>query len=152
MRAAVYLLRGRGLPDSKSVSTKDPSCIVPAKSYVRRKSSSRWCEEFVERVPAQVQVSSSSSDRGSKLRDPSQNSPLVASKWDINETKPFDMRMTRLSTRNDGGKWMGLEICCFYIYSSFAYYYHFTTVIACIKSHIASMNKRIPYETFMLRH
>ncbi|GBM91228.1 hypothetical protein AVEN_31637-1 [Araneus ventricosus] len=38
-----------------------------------------------EGVP--TQVSSSSSDRGSKLRGPSQNSPRVASKRDVNITK-----------------------------------------------------------------
>ncbi|GBM18612.1 hypothetical protein AVEN_110279-1 [Araneus ventricosus] len=38
-----------------------------------------------ERVPSQV--SSSSSDRRSKLRGPSQNSPRVASKRDVNITK-----------------------------------------------------------------
>ncbi|GBL79053.1 hypothetical protein AVEN_48999-1 [Araneus ventricosus] len=38
-----------------------------------------------EEVPAQV--SSSLSDRGSKLRGPSQNSPRVASKRDVNITK-----------------------------------------------------------------
>ncbi|GBN56255.1 hypothetical protein AVEN_213548-1 [Araneus ventricosus] len=41
--------------------------------------------KFEEVVPAQV--SSSSSDRGSKLRGPSQNSPRVASKRDVNKTK-----------------------------------------------------------------
>ncbi|GBN30634.1 hypothetical protein AVEN_118870-1 [Araneus ventricosus] len=40
--------------------------------------------KFGEGVPAQV--SSSSSDRGSKLRGPSQNSPRVASKLDVNIT------------------------------------------------------------------
>ncbi|GBM33001.1 hypothetical protein AVEN_263495-1 [Araneus ventricosus] len=34
-----------------------------------------------------IQMSSSSSDRGSKLRGPSQNSPRVASKRDVNITK-----------------------------------------------------------------
>ncbi|GBM32619.1 hypothetical protein AVEN_8458-1 [Araneus ventricosus] len=34
-----------------------------------------------------AQVSSSSSDRGSKLRGPSQNSLRVASNWDVNITK-----------------------------------------------------------------
>ncbi|GBM76726.1 hypothetical protein AVEN_10939-1, partial [Araneus ventricosus] len=43
---------------------------------------SRWCG--VEGVP--TQVSSSSSDYGSKLQGPSQNSPRVASKQDINIT------------------------------------------------------------------
>ncbi|GBL78722.1 hypothetical protein AVEN_79155-1 [Araneus ventricosus] len=37
---------------------------------------------------APAQASSSSSDRGSKLRDPSQNSNRVASKRDVNKTKP----------------------------------------------------------------
>ncbi|GBN72378.1 hypothetical protein AVEN_76571-1 [Araneus ventricosus] len=41
--------------------------------------------KFGEGVPAQV--SSSSSDRDSKLRGPSQNSPRVASKRDVNITK-----------------------------------------------------------------
>ncbi|GBM85643.1 hypothetical protein AVEN_33358-1 [Araneus ventricosus] len=41
--------------------------------------------KFGEGVPAQV--SSSSSDCGSKLRGPSQNSPRVASKRDVNITK-----------------------------------------------------------------
>ncbi|GBM06296.1 hypothetical protein AVEN_208981-1 [Araneus ventricosus] len=44
--------------------------------------------KFEEGVPAQV--SSSSSDRGSKLRGPSQNSPRVASKRDVNITKLKD--------------------------------------------------------------
>ncbi|GBM92342.1 hypothetical protein AVEN_116794-1, partial [Araneus ventricosus] len=44
---------------------------------------------FGEGVPAQV--SSSSSDRGSKLRGPSQNNPYVASKRDANVTKPPDV-------------------------------------------------------------
>ncbi|GBN36245.1 hypothetical protein AVEN_80134-1 [Araneus ventricosus] len=35
---------------------------------------------------APAQASCPSSDYGSKLRDPSQNSPRVASKWDVNIT------------------------------------------------------------------
>ncbi|GBN03703.1 hypothetical protein AVEN_258833-1 [Araneus ventricosus] len=41
--------------------------------------------KFGEEVP--VQMPFSSSDRGSKLRGPSQNSPRVAAKWDVNITK-----------------------------------------------------------------
>ncbi|GBN26701.1 hypothetical protein AVEN_174784-1 [Araneus ventricosus] len=37
----------------------------------------------------QTQVSSTSSDRGSKLRNPSKNSLRVASKWDVNINKPL---------------------------------------------------------------
>ncbi|GBO32250.1 hypothetical protein AVEN_273488-1 [Araneus ventricosus] len=44
-----------------------------------------WRGSLERVVP--VQVSSSSSDRGSKLRGPSQNSPRVASKQDVNITK-----------------------------------------------------------------
>ncbi|GBN95834.1 hypothetical protein AVEN_268557-1 [Araneus ventricosus] len=48
-----------------------------------------------EGVPAQV--SSSSSDRGSKLLGPSQNSTRVASKWDVNKTKPNLIHYMRAS-------------------------------------------------------
>ncbi|GBN03506.1 hypothetical protein AVEN_116548-1 [Araneus ventricosus] len=57
-----------------------------AKSYVVAKRPPvgvAW--KFGEKVPAQV--SSSSSDHGSKLRGPSQNSPRVDSEWDVNITK-----------------------------------------------------------------
>ncbi|GBN42122.1 hypothetical protein AVEN_156781-1 [Araneus ventricosus] len=65
----------------KPDSIEDPSCmgILHAKSYVVAKRSIvgvTW--KFGEEVPAHV--SSSSSDRGSKLRGASQNSPCVASK------------------------------------------------------------------------
>ncbi|GBL85872.1 hypothetical protein AVEN_63195-1 [Araneus ventricosus] len=57
-----------------------PSCLVgaerPPVGVVRK---------FGEGVPAHV--SSTSSDRGSKLRGPSQNNPHVASKRDVNITK-----------------------------------------------------------------
>ncbi|GBN65780.1 hypothetical protein AVEN_17838-1 [Araneus ventricosus] len=57
-----------------------------AKSYVAAKRSpAAVARKFGEGVPAQV--SSSSSDRGSNLRGPSQNSPRVASKRDVNITK-----------------------------------------------------------------
>ncbi|GBL92689.1 hypothetical protein AVEN_119087-1 [Araneus ventricosus] len=45
----------------------------------------RTLKTSLEGMPAQVP--SSSSDRGSKLRGPSQNSPRVASKWNFNITK-----------------------------------------------------------------
>ncbi|GBO27163.1 hypothetical protein AVEN_16625-1 [Araneus ventricosus] len=55
--------------------------LLHAKSYVV----ARWCGAEVWRgMPAQV--SSSSSDRGAKLRGPSLNSPRVASKRDVNIT------------------------------------------------------------------
>ncbi|GBL87373.1 hypothetical protein AVEN_118326-1 [Araneus ventricosus] len=60
--------------------------LLYAKSYVvAKRSPVGVVRKFGEGVPAQV--SSSSSDRGSKLRGPSQNSPRVASKRDVNETK-----------------------------------------------------------------
>ncbi|GBL88461.1 hypothetical protein AVEN_159060-1 [Araneus ventricosus] len=74
---------------SKPDSTEDPPCMrapLHAKSYVgdkRPPAGVVW--KFGEGVPAQV--SSSSSDSGSKLRDPSQNIPFVASKRDANITK-----------------------------------------------------------------
>ncbi|GBL95497.1 hypothetical protein AVEN_54105-1 [Araneus ventricosus] len=53
--------------------------LLHIKSCVRGQTSSRWCNAEVWRgVPAQV--SSLSSDCGSKLRGPNQNSPRVASK------------------------------------------------------------------------
>ncbi|GBM17255.1 hypothetical protein AVEN_223794-1 [Araneus ventricosus] len=60
--------------------------LLHAKSYVVAKRPPvgvAW--KFSEGVPAQV--SSSSSDRGSKLQGPSQNSPRVASKRGVNITK-----------------------------------------------------------------
>ncbi|GBL92177.1 hypothetical protein AVEN_91518-1 [Araneus ventricosus] len=84
-------LWNRRVPGSKPDSTDDPSCMGPAARQIIRsgQTSSRWCGvawKFGEGVPAQV--SSSSSDRGSKLRGSSQNSPHVASKRDVNITKP----------------------------------------------------------------
>ncbi|GBN67211.1 hypothetical protein AVEN_249524-1, partial [Araneus ventricosus] len=56
------------------------------KSYVGGQTFFRWSAVEVWReVPAQVL--SSSSDHGSKLRGPSQNSPRVASKRDVNITQ-----------------------------------------------------------------
>ncbi|GBM07250.1 hypothetical protein AVEN_25502-1 [Araneus ventricosus] len=57
---------GRRVPGSKPNSTEDLSCIVRT-------------------LPDQV--SSSSFDRCSKFQSPSQNSPRVASKRDVNTTK-----------------------------------------------------------------
>ncbi|GBM37268.1 hypothetical protein AVEN_244950-1 [Araneus ventricosus] len=58
-----------------------------AKSYlVAKRHPAGVARKFGEGVPAQA--SSSSSDHGLKLRDPSQNSSRVASKQDVNITKP----------------------------------------------------------------
>ncbi|GBO38926.1 hypothetical protein AVEN_240257-1 [Araneus ventricosus] len=79
-------LRGRRLPGLKTDSTEDPPCMRPVVSYVvAKRSSAGVVQKFGEEVPAQV--SSSSSDRGSKLRGLSQNSSRVASKRDVNITK-----------------------------------------------------------------
>ncbi|GBL82671.1 hypothetical protein AVEN_263740-1 [Araneus ventricosus] len=69
---------------SKLDSNEDPSCIgLHTNSYVGGQTSPLWCGSLEKGVPAQA----SSSDRGSKLRGPSQNSPRVASKWDVNMAK-----------------------------------------------------------------
>ncbi|GBO15523.1 hypothetical protein AVEN_17653-1 [Araneus ventricosus] len=60
LRTSVFLLP---TPGSKIDSTEDPQCIGPA------------------------QVPYLSSDRGSILRCPSQNSPRVTTKWGVNITK-----------------------------------------------------------------
>ncbi|GBM02193.1 hypothetical protein AVEN_190610-1 [Araneus ventricosus] len=77
--------RGRRVPGSRPDSLKIRRVwgLLHAKSSVvvkRPPVGVAW--KFGEGVPAQV--SSSSSDRGSKLRGPSQNSPRVASKRDVN--------------------------------------------------------------------
>ncbi|GBN47105.1 hypothetical protein AVEN_205173-1 [Araneus ventricosus] len=54
------------------------------------------CGSLERMVP--VQVSSSSSDRGLKLRCPSQNSPRVASKRDVNVTKLITLTVPQLMT------------------------------------------------------
>ncbi|GBO03691.1 hypothetical protein AVEN_188121-1 [Araneus ventricosus] len=79
---------GRRAPGSKPASTVDPPCMGPATFQIIRsgQTPSRWCGVEAWRG-ARAQVSSSSSDRGSKLRGPSQNSRCVASKWDVNITK-----------------------------------------------------------------
>ncbi|GBN35996.1 hypothetical protein AVEN_86954-1 [Araneus ventricosus] len=59
--------------------------LLHAKSYVvAKRPPVGVAQKLGERVPAQV--SFSSSDRGSKLRAPSLNSPRVASKHDVNLT------------------------------------------------------------------
>ncbi|GBN14357.1 hypothetical protein AVEN_36723-1 [Araneus ventricosus] len=80
-------LWGRRVPGSKPDSTEDPPCMGPVARQVIRSCQTptvgvAW--KLGERVPAQV--SSSSSDCGSKLRGPSQNNPRVASKRDFNIT------------------------------------------------------------------
>ncbi|GBM77695.1 hypothetical protein AVEN_184516-1 [Araneus ventricosus] len=77
----------RRVSGSKPDSTEDPPCLglLYVKSYVVAKHPPigvAW--KFGEGV---AQVSSSSSDSGSKLRVPSQNSPRAASKRDVNTTK-----------------------------------------------------------------
>ncbi|GBM96667.1 hypothetical protein AVEN_29485-1 [Araneus ventricosus] len=60
--------------------------LLHVKSYVLAElPSAGVVRKFGEEVPAQV--SSSSSDRGRKLRGPSQNRPCVASKRGVNVTK-----------------------------------------------------------------
>ncbi|GBM18802.1 hypothetical protein AVEN_166549-1 [Araneus ventricosus] len=65
--------------------------LLHAKSYVvAKRPPIDVARKFGEGVPAQV--SSSSSDRGLKLRGPPLNSPRVASKWDVNLTSmKFDI-------------------------------------------------------------
>ncbi|GBM30618.1 hypothetical protein AVEN_18313-1 [Araneus ventricosus] len=85
-------LCGRRAPGSKPDSTEVPLCMGPVERYIIRSSQtpSHWCGvEAWRGVPAQV----SSSDRGSKLRGPSQNIPLVALKRDVNITKPIIPKM-----------------------------------------------------------
>ncbi|GBN43514.1 hypothetical protein AVEN_9096-1 [Araneus ventricosus] len=76
-----------GFRASKPDSTEDPMLLglLHVKSYVGRQTPSRWCGAEVWRGML-AQVSSSSSDRGSKLGGPSHDSPRVASKRDDNVT------------------------------------------------------------------
>ncbi|GBM66476.1 hypothetical protein AVEN_129264-1 [Araneus ventricosus] len=71
-------------PGSKSDSTEELSCIGPAARQIVRKGPNViplvWCESLEEGT--QARVSSYSSNRGSKLRYQSRNSPRVASKRD----------------------------------------------------------------------
>ncbi|GBM86837.1 hypothetical protein AVEN_225059-1 [Araneus ventricosus] len=83
------LLWGLRAPGSKPDSTEDLQCIGPVARQIIRSGSNIlplvWCGSLERQVPARV--SPSSSDHGLKLRGPSQNSPRVASKWDVNITK-----------------------------------------------------------------
>ncbi|GBN04805.1 hypothetical protein AVEN_270735-1 [Araneus ventricosus] len=81
-------LWGRRVPGSKPDSPKIRRAwgLLHAKSCpVAKRPPVGVAWKFGEGVPAHV--SSSSSDRGSKLRGPSQNSPRVASKRDVNIAK-----------------------------------------------------------------
>ncbi|GBM94870.1 hypothetical protein AVEN_210631-1 [Araneus ventricosus] len=70
--------RDRMAAGSKPDSTEDPPCMGPAAAATK-------CPPAG--VASQLaQVSSSSSDCGSKLRGPSLNNPRVASKRDVNIT------------------------------------------------------------------
>ncbi|GBO32935.1 hypothetical protein AVEN_85383-1, partial [Araneus ventricosus] len=73
--------RDRRVAGSKPNSTEDPPCMGTIAHQIMRSgpTSSRWCGAEVWRG-ALARVSSSSSDRGSKLRGPFLNSPRVASK------------------------------------------------------------------------
>ncbi|GBM54162.1 hypothetical protein AVEN_208762-1 [Araneus ventricosus] len=72
-------LWGRRVPGSKPDSTEDQPCIGPGAHQIIRRRSDVLTEEG---APAQV-----SSERGSKLRGPSENSHRVSSKQDVNMTK-----------------------------------------------------------------
>ncbi|GBL90957.1 hypothetical protein AVEN_203811-1, partial [Araneus ventricosus] len=79
--------RDRRSAGSKDDSAEDSPCmgLLHAKSYVvTKRTPVGVARKFGGEVPAQA--SSLSSDRGSKLRGPSLNSPRVASKRDVNLT------------------------------------------------------------------
>ncbi|GBM49551.1 hypothetical protein AVEN_1884-1 [Araneus ventricosus] len=69
-------------------STENPPCMGSVARQIIRswQTSFPWCSVGVRRADANMR--SSSSDRCSKLRAPSQNSPRVASKRGVNITKP----------------------------------------------------------------
>ncbi|GBN58942.1 hypothetical protein AVEN_186755-1 [Araneus ventricosus] len=80
------------------------------KSYVGGQTFFRWSAVEVWRgVPTRV---SSSSDRGSKLRGSSQNSPRIASKRDVNITQ-----VTQLERNMYLKKWMR-KVCAIIVVSS----------------------------------
>ncbi|GBM68897.1 hypothetical protein AVEN_117468-1 [Araneus ventricosus] len=82
--------------------------LLNVKSYLRRgQTSSRWCGAVVWREGCQLRCRPRQLTAVSTLRDPSQNSPRVASKRDVNITKltlikilffSFDSKGTDLST------------------------------------------------------
>ncbi|GBN53968.1 hypothetical protein AVEN_113319-1 [Araneus ventricosus] len=79
---------GRRIPCSKPDSTEDPYVRqLRVRSYVVGQTSSRLCCTGLWREGVPAQVSSSSPERGSKLRRPSQNSPRVAPNRDVNIIK-----------------------------------------------------------------
>ncbi|GBM65210.1 hypothetical protein AVEN_82384-1 [Araneus ventricosus] len=82
-------LRRRIVPGSKPDSTEDLLCMWTCyalnHTYWFKRPPVGVVQKFGEGVPDQV--SSSSSDHGSKLRGPSQNGPLVASKRGVNTNK-----------------------------------------------------------------
>ncbi|GBL96748.1 hypothetical protein AVEN_111877-1 [Araneus ventricosus] len=75
--------RSRKAPGSKPASTEDPPCIGAAARQIMRREPNVLppvrCLSLERRLPP--------TDLGSKLRGPSQNSPRVASKRDVNITK-----------------------------------------------------------------
>ncbi|GBM69472.1 hypothetical protein AVEN_168314-1 [Araneus ventricosus] len=81
---------GRRGPDSKPDCTEDPPCMWACcmlnNSEVAKRPPACMLRRFGEMVPAQV--SSLSSDNGSKLRGPPQNNPRDTSIRDVNITKP----------------------------------------------------------------
>ncbi|GBN66836.1 hypothetical protein AVEN_244435-1 [Araneus ventricosus] len=84
-----FRLRDLKVLGSKSDSTKDPPvCRPAAKSGVKGQTSSLWntVEVCSDRVPTQEYFSSS--DLDSKLRVQSRNILCLASKRDVNITKP----------------------------------------------------------------
>ncbi|GBM47857.1 hypothetical protein AVEN_275133-1 [Araneus ventricosus] len=80
---------GRRVPGSQPDSTDDPPYMRPVARQIIRSGQppSRWCDVEGWRGEGTAQTSSSSSHRGSKLRVPSQNSPRVSTKRDVNITK-----------------------------------------------------------------
>ncbi|GBO17695.1 hypothetical protein AVEN_13973-1 [Araneus ventricosus] len=75
-------LRVRRFPESVQVSTKEVF-MAHVKPVVVKCSPADVARKFGEEVGAQM--STSSSDHDSKLRGPSQNSPRVALKQDVNK-------------------------------------------------------------------
>ncbi|GBM98200.1 hypothetical protein AVEN_268130-1 [Araneus ventricosus] len=83
------LVSRRRVPVSKPDSSKEPPCVRAWCKLILTSPNvlqSVWCGSLKREAPAQA--SSSSSDHGSKLRDPSpKNSPHVAPKRDVNISK-----------------------------------------------------------------
>ncbi|GBN43284.1 hypothetical protein AVEN_167533-1 [Araneus ventricosus] len=100
-------LWGRRVPDSNPIPLKIRRVwgLLHIKSYeVAKRPPAGEAWKPGEGVPDQV--SSSTSDRGSKLRGPSLNSPRVASKRDVNITKlnhPHSFNTYEITGENGGG-------------------------------------------------